>query len=133
MFLNGEYKPATWTSEHPYLYGRLIGVYHANVSFVGVLPDGTRLRAEEFLRLDFGWIHWYQPELAPTKEEFELDCVSLMSLNHASALGFVDPADILRGVHLVPRFACGKWNQSAISKSRMVGYQVPWKSHYVNR
>ncbi|KAJ3529705.1 hypothetical protein NMY22_g8891 [Coprinellus aureogranulatus] len=130
MVLNGEYRKETWDSEHPYLYGKCLGVYHANVSFVGFLPDGTRSYAER--RIDFVWVHWYKH--IPATTEFSLERLSLLPLDDPTALGFIHPADILRGVHVIPRFSLGK--RVSHQESRWVGVKVQtdtWKEYYINR
>ena len=127
MVLNREYAKKTWATEHPYIYGKVNGVFHANVSFVGTLPDGSRDYSQH--RLDFVWIHWYRL-LAPMKE-FELDRLSLTTLDNSSALGFVDPVQVLRAVHIVPRYSQGKVGEQL--RSRVVSNLEFWKEYYVNR
>lgn len=127
MLLNSAYAASTWETEHPYMYGKVNGVFHANVSFVGTLPDGTRNYSKH--RLDFAWIHWYKRE--PASSELELDTISLQPLEMPSALGFVDPADILRAAHIVPRFSKGKTGERL--RSRVVKNLEFWNEYYVNR
>jgi hypothetical protein len=127
MLLNSKYKKDTWATEHPYLYGKVNGVFHANVRFVGTLPDGTQ--DYTCYRLDFVWVHWYQLE-PPSRLEFELDRVSLVPLDKVSALGFLDPSDILRAVHIIPRFSSGR---EVENMSRVVRDREVWKEYYVNR
>ncbi|KAJ3504239.1 hypothetical protein NMY22_g17988 [Coprinellus aureogranulatus] len=130
MVLNGDYRKETWESEHPYLYGKCLGAYHANVSFVGFLPDGTRNYEER--RIDFVWVHWYKH--IPASAEFSLERLALLPLDDPTALGFIHPADILRGVHIIPRFSANK--KPAHPESRWVGVKVQedtWNEYYINR
>lgn len=128
MLLNNQYTAETRHTEHPYIYGKLLGIFHANVSFVGSLPDGIQRPA--YQRIDFAWVHWYQFEAA--SKEFSLDTVSPIPLTSNLALGFVDPADILRAVHMIPRFSLGKLGEP-VSKSPLVQYEHQWKAYFVNR
>ncbi|TEB19263.1 hypothetical protein FA13DRAFT_1719017 [Coprinellus micaceus] len=128
MFLNDRYSVETRPAEHPYIYGKLLGVFHADVSFTGTLPDGVQSR--EFRRIDFAWVHWY--EFIGSKNLFSLDRVAPYPLDSDMALDFVDPCDILRGVHLVPHFAFGKADGPA-PISDLVHSHHEWKAYYINR
>ncbi|KAJ3504726.1 hypothetical protein NMY22_g17828 [Coprinellus aureogranulatus] len=132
MLLNDKYDQQSHHVAHPYLYGRALGVFHANVSFAGRLPPGTK-KPDPF-RLDFVWIHWY--DFLEACNPFSLDRVSLAPLDldegGHDALGFVDPALILRAVHLIPHFSLGEAD-GVHPQSKLVPEQVPWKAYYINR
>lgn len=121
--------------EHVYLYAKVLGVFHTNVAYVGGLSgeEGKRRQlATTFQRMDFVWVHWYN-YLGP-RDELSLDRLSLSPLQSGTALDFLDPQDILRGVHLVPQFSLG---QSSIPRpsfqfSSGKGQDL-WKSYYINR
>lgn len=57
MAQNESYYRGTWGKEHPYTYARVLGVFHVNASFVGVLPDGTH--SFDRHRIELLWVHWY--------------------------------------------------------------------------
>jgi hypothetical protein len=42
MFLNPSYTADSRLTEHPYLYGKILGVFHADVCFVGWLPNDLK-------------------------------------------------------------------------------------------
>jgi hypothetical protein len=130
MLLNGLYKAKTWSSEHPYIYGKVLGVFHAQVLYVGQLPDGIRRPHCQWERIDFAWIRWYQ--FHDSEDEFTLDTVTPSPLRSGAALDFVDPADIVRCVHLIPQFSKGKYDGQG-EESRFVGEQDLWKAYYINR
>lgn len=130
MLLNSMFKGEQTTPRNcPYLYGRAIGIFHANVSFIGLLPDGELLDYEH-RRIDFVWVHWY--DSLSCGEEFQLDRVALASLALEESVGFVDPLDIIRGVHLIPRFSAGLSNLLT-PPTDLVRPTKPWKEYYVNR
>ncbi|RXW11255.1 hypothetical protein EST38_g14600 [Candolleomyces aberdarensis] len=129
MLLNSDFSASG--SHSLYLYSRVLGIYHANVSYIGVLPDGTR-RYDSF-RLDVVWGQWYETLDHPGKEEFQLDRLRLCPVGTPQSLHFIDPSDILRAVHLIPQFSLGKVD-SLPPKSRLVTPQESeWKGYYINR
>lgn len=76
MLLDEQYKQSTRLSTHPYLYGKALGIYHANVSFSGRLPPRIKQDAiNTFHRIDFVWICWY--DYLEPQSEFLLGRVSL--------------------------------------------------------
>lgn len=93
---------STVADEHPYLYARVIDVLHVNV-----YPLGSPSSPPQ--RVDVLWVRWLAldpsaPGGPATKRyprvEFVRDGAS-----GDPAFGFVDPADVLRGAHLMPVFA----------------------------
>ncbi|TEB34544.1 hypothetical protein FA13DRAFT_1625246, partial [Coprinellus micaceus] len=113
---------------HPYLYAKVIGIYHANVAYIGALPDGTRDFATH--RIDFVWMHRYS--ILESDTEFSLDRLALKTLALDDALGFLDPSKIVRGVHLIPQFSLGK-ETSALPRSKYVPAQDAWSAYYINK
>jgi hypothetical protein len=132
MLLNKRFTTGTQNCQHPYLYGRILGVFHANVTYVGPLPEGSdRHRAMAFRRIEFVWVHWY--DYLGRKDSFSLDQVSPSSLNSPIALDFLDPLDILRGTHLIPQFSLGK-STAPLPRFRFSRHaQDVWKNYYINR
>ncbi|TEB24923.1 hypothetical protein FA13DRAFT_1796782 [Coprinellus micaceus] len=128
MTLNDQYEPKTWLSEHPYTYGKLLGVFHADVSYVGLLPSDTP--APRFHRIDFAWVHWYS--FIGPKGEFSLDRVSPRPITSHGVLEFIDPSYIIRSVHLIPQFSQGKEAEPML-ESRLVRNQPVWKTYFINR
>lgn len=131
MMLNKEFtNPTKDPSTHPYMYGRVLGIFHANVSFAGPLHAGVERPG--FHRLDFAWVHWY--DHLGRQNEFSLDRVSPASLDSSrigETVSFVDPADILRAVHLIPQFSLRKPG-GRVPKSRMIEDKEVWSAYYVN-
>jgi hypothetical protein len=92
---------------HQYAYARVIGIYHVNAIYAGPGVSDYRARRMEFL-----WVRWF---VHTTDEPVQrgwvdqrLDCLKLLPVHHEKAFGFVDPANVLRGCHLIPRFVKGK-------------------------
>lgn len=121
-------KKPSCDSIHPFLYAKALGIYHVNIAYVGVLPDGTRDFASH--RFDVVWVHWY--DYLKSETEFALDRLSFQPLTSDTAVGFVDPADILRGVHLIPQFAGGPSEHPAPTSEHVPAQEV-WSAYYINK
>ncbi|EEB88999.1 hypothetical protein MPER_12958, partial [Moniliophthora perniciosa FA553] len=85
---------------HPYLYGRVIGVYHATVMDVGV-PLWERKPVD----VDFLYVRWYKLATPSWSwSDKRLPKLQFVHCTDPDAFGFVDPADVIRGVHIIPSF-----------------------------
>ncbi|KAF5389987.1 hypothetical protein D9757_003833 [Collybiopsis confluens] len=91
--------PDSDDDEHPYLYARVIGIYHVNAS----------LQDEPLKQMDFLWVRWYAMEdnqsCWKTKR---LPEVGFIDSTDDQAFGFIDPAHVIRAVHLLPNFDVGQ-------------------------
>lgn len=56
-----------------------------------------------------------------------------MPLHDDCAFGFLDPADVVRGCHMIPRFALGKVYADSRGMSFSVGDSSDWKQYYIGR
>ncbi|KAF6742404.1 hypothetical protein DFP72DRAFT_1081941 [Ephemerocybe angulata] len=127
VLLNDDYTAES--DEHPYRYAKVLGIYHANVSFIGLLPDGSR--NFERHRVEFLWVRWFQMAQA-TSAEFHLDRLCLAPLALRNSLQFVDPSAVLRGIHIVPRFSRGGV-EIQDPESHWVKHEKLWKEYFLNR
>ncbi|KJA26033.1 hypothetical protein HYPSUDRAFT_105527, partial [Hypholoma sublateritium FD-334 SS-4] len=123
-------------TEHPFLYGRVIGIYHINIVYIGPGMQGY-----EPMRFDFLHVRWFYIDKtqAPRRgasawESLRLDLLSFPPTTNDDAFGFLDPALVLRSCHLIPAFSCGK------KGSEKAGHNIlrprdgdDWNSYYVNR
>ena len=115
---------------HPFLYAQVLGVYHVNAVYAGVGHHDYRPYRMEFL-----WVRWLQVvESEPCGwEARRLDCLRYLPLADEHAFGFVDPADVLRGFHLIPRFVHGRRQEDGISLSRCAKDGRDWRMYFANR
>lgn len=92
-------------TDHPYWYGRIIGVFHVEVRHAG--PQSKSLDVQH---LEVIWVRWYNRDKSHRAgwKRKRLHRVSFFPSDHPSAFGFLDPGDIVRGVHLIPGFAYEK-------------------------
>lgn len=115
---------------HRFLYARVLGVYHANIIYTG---PGTR--DYEARRVDFLWVRWYEV-VDPTSSGWKtlrLDRVRFPRMEEADAFGFVDPKDVLRGCHIMPKFAAGKRHPDGRGISRCAKDGQDYNCYYVGR
>lgn len=120
---------------HPFLYGRVIGIYHANVVYVG--PGAKNY---EPMRFDFLHVRWFQLDIVDLTsnhssewEFLRLNRLSFPTMTEKYSFGFVDPSVILRGCHLIPAFCMGKRHPDGIGFSAMSKDAKDWRGYYVNR
>ncbi|KJA25469.1 hypothetical protein HYPSUDRAFT_94104, partial [Hypholoma sublateritium FD-334 SS-4] len=125
------------TASHPFLYARVIGVYHANVVYTG-----PGMKGYEAMHFDFLHVRWFQlkagePETRRSHPKgwasLRLDCLSFPPMAHEDSFGFVDPTLVLRSCHLIPAFSVGKRYLDGTGFSRMSRDENDWKVYYVNR
>lgn len=115
--------------DHPFIYARVLGIYHANVIFTG-----DNLQNYQARRLEFLWVRWYKYE-GPNVQwrDSKLDKVSFPPITSEGAFGFVDPNDVLRGCHIIPVFSGGKKYQDGVGISHCARDAHDWSRYYVNR
>jgi hypothetical protein len=117
---------------HPFLYARVLGVYHANIIYVGEGMLDYKPR-----RLEFLWVRWYdiiQPQ-APTSswDKFKLDSLCFPPMKDHESFGFIDPKHVLRGCHIIPNFAKGKRHLDGKGISLLAKDGNDYKEYYVGR
>ncbi|KAG8728066.1 hypothetical protein FRC10_005364, partial [Ceratobasidium sp. 414] len=110
-------------------YARVLGVYHANVSYAGSRPK----------RMDFLWVRWLalMTDVPGGWDTCRLDQVGYFpDSEEYHAFEFVDPIDVIRAVHLIPWFVGGQTAEylesvdSPAADTQSVG---DWKNYYVGR
>lgn len=120
---------ANESEAHPYLYGRVLGMYHVNAVYTG--PGATNFRPK---RIDFLWVRWFQYNGASvTWEESWLDSLSFPPVDEMGAFGFVDPSDVIRGCHVIPAFVRGQVYTEGDGLSPCANDVEDWIAYHVNR
>jgi hypothetical protein len=121
---------ASSSTQHHYLYARVLGAYHANVIYTG-----PGMRDYEARRFDFLWVRWFEV-IDPGSSGWNLstlDTVHFPPIHGNNSFGFVDPKDVLRGCHILPRFSKGKRHSNGVGVSRCAKDGKDYKSYYVGR
>lgn len=113
---------------HPFLYARVLGIYHVNVIYTGEgSPDYTARRVE------FLWVRWFEHHKIVDWTDLSLDSIRFPPMADTGSFGFVDPKDVLRGCHIVPAFMKGKARADGIGLSRLARDAQDWSQYRVNR
>lgn len=117
-------------SDHPFKYARVLGVYHANVLYVGHGALDYQTYHMEFL-----WVRWYE-NTGVTRDGWKngkLDWVKFPSVAKKDSFGFIDPSEVLRSCHIIPRFREGKRHIDGKGLSLCAQDSGDWVQYYVNR
>lgn len=114
---------------HRFTYGKVLGIYHVNVIMIGVGIVDYTLHQMEFL-----WIRWYEPiQQLSTWDTSTLNRVRFPPLTDEDSFDFLDPADVLRGCHIIPSFASHRKHSDGLGMSASAGDKDNWHEYYINR
>ncbi|KAG1835331.1 hypothetical protein DFJ58DRAFT_719291 [Suillus subalutaceus] len=103
MLLGQAGEDSTAHEGHPYLYARVLGIYHVNTTYVG--PGMVGYHSHQ---IDFLWVRWYQYlDIGCPSRQAPLDRVYFSPTAEPDSFGFVDPDDVLRCCHIIPCFSQG--------------------------
>ena len=103
MLADKNFDAVDTTDSHLFLYAQVLGIYHANIICVG--PEMLDYNPRQ---LQFLWVRWFQqPEIIENHNTtgwnaYHLDQLSFPPMAGEDAFGFVDPADVLCGCHIIP-------------------------------
>ena len=98
---------------HPYWYARVIRVFHVNVYRTGAGPHTSE-------RKDVLWVRWFG--IAPSSTPYGFESKRLPRVGFipfdadGDAFGFLDPAVVIRGAHIMPLFRKG-WTAELLPRS----------------
>ena len=87
-------------SSHPYWYAQVVSIFHAMVRL-----NRPQMAFREFRRIEFLWVRWYGLDTTAKSGFAARRMYQVGFVEGDDAFGFIDPADVLRAVHLIPRFA----------------------------
>jgi len=119
---------------HPYWYARILGIYHVNVRYIGTNSTVSR----EPQRMEFLFVRWFGRDLTPRPgwKAKRLIRLGFVPGNDEGAFGFIDLAQVIRSVHLIPAFAWGHTNKYLSGQQSVIarGVNEPdddWQLYYV--
>ncbi|TBU61766.1 hypothetical protein BD310DRAFT_1036813 [Dichomitus squalens] len=104
-------------SPHPYLYARVIGIFHVDAYHAGESLDGSDDTDTEAIQVL--WVRWFDldPRAPGGFKARRLPRLKWAALDD-NAFGFVSPDQVLRAAYLMPAFAHGQ------SDRALPGYSV---------
>ena len=115
----------------PYWYAHIVGIFHAMV-----LQIGPKSKSWQPKKMEFLFVRWFGIDDDPseiggwkTKKLHQIGFVE-----GDEAFGFVDPADVIRGVHLIPWFSQGRTKEllgPSFAQSVLENNE-DWVRYYVN-
>ena len=115
--------------EHPFIYARVLGIYHANVV---VKSTGSQIYTPN--RLEFLFVRWFAYQGTSVQWTcLKLDSLRFMPVNSENAFGFVDPVNVLRGCHILPWFRGGRIHADGRGISKVANDKHDWCQYRVNR
>ncbi|KAG2741806.1 hypothetical protein P692DRAFT_201726163 [Suillus brevipes Sb2] len=130
MLLGQANGDSTDGGQHPYLYARVLGIYHVNVTYIG--PGMINYSSQ---RIDFLWVRWYQHVDVDEGSSWRtpLDRVYFPPMAEPDTFGFVDPNDVLRCCHVIPQFAQGLRRSDGSGVSNCAQDKLDWRFYFINR
>ena len=127
--------PETGPQAQPYWYGRVIGVFHAMVS-----SSHQDVKEKSLRRMDFLWVRWFGMEPGRYRHGFRyarLPKIGFVESTDEYAFTFLDPAQVIRGAHIIPAFSKGR-SSTLLSVTKSVARVLnpeendDWLNFYVN-
>ena len=85
---------------HPFRYARILGIFHVDV--VHAVPGSQAV----FKTMEFLWVRWfeYDNRWRAGLNRRRLHRIRFVQQDHMQAYGFLDPDDVIHGMHLIPAF-----------------------------
>jgi hypothetical protein len=118
---------------HEYRYARIIGIFHINAMYSGPQRRGDYNTHP----LQFLWVRWFEVVDAATVghgwSSHGLDMLRFTRIDQPGAFGFVNPIDVLRACHIVPRFLHGRRHTDRKGLSVCARDADDWTNYFVNR
>ncbi|KAJ6599568.1 hypothetical protein B0H10DRAFT_2441233 [Mycena sp. CBHHK59/15] len=124
--------PETEAGAHPYWYAQLLGVFRANVFRV------TNSSMTSPVLMEFLWVRWLgvEPGYRSGLSRARLPKVGFVPEIDPYAFGFLDPARVVRGSHLIPDFLGAQTNELLTTQdttaARAPGDTEDWTNYHVN-
>ena len=125
--------PAPSGTTTGYAYARVLRIFHINVIYTG--PGSIDFRPR---RVDVLFVRYYcsVSDQGDPWASGELERLTFPPVVHPHAFGFVDPGDVLRMVHIVPRFSQGRKHpvdEWGLSAAELANDSTDWREYYVSR
>jgi hypothetical protein len=116
-------------SKHPYWYARVLHILHLNITY-----DNEDLDDLHHECMDILFVRWFKLDSSTDSIWSVRRCPAVSFLDDEDSLsfGFIDPCDVIRTAHLIPKFS----HERSDTESSMLAHQVRkadvWNSYHVN-
>lgn len=127
--------PERGLDAQPYWYARVIGVFHTLM-----LSSHVDVKEKSLHRMNFLWVRWFGVE--PGRYRYGIRYARLPKIGFVEstdpyAFTFLDPAQVIRGVHAIPAFSEGRTSillPTAKSVARVLKHEEndDWVNFYIN-
>ncbi|KAJ4467212.1 hypothetical protein C8J55DRAFT_565472 [Lentinula edodes] len=130
MMLSGEDTPGA----HPYWYARVLGIFRTTV--ISSHPEASTTKSGP-VEMEFLWVRWLgiDPGHQSGSRNARLPKVGFVPESDPFAFGFLDPAHVIRGCHLMPAFSDGRTSElletNKPTVARKEGEKDDWAYFYV--
>ncbi len=99
---------------HPYWYACVIGIFHAEARYHDL--NGSIEDARPF-NINFLWVRWYSFD-SKHRSGFKAKrphWVGFVDSKDPEAFGFLDPANVICAIHLIPIYKLGRTSDATIN------------------
>jgi hypothetical protein len=121
--------------KHPFWYARVIKICHIFVRDSGS-ENQAKYAPREPQRVDVLWVRWFRLDTDAQGgwSKKHLHGIFFIPWDEPAAFGFLDPAQVIRGIHLIPNFPRGQTDaRLPLSIARLVeDKHEDWDSYYIN-
>ncbi|TFK25959.1 hypothetical protein FA15DRAFT_638473 [Coprinopsis marcescibilis] len=120
---------------HPYIYAKVLKILRVDMdiyALFGHLPSKHGMDKPKPLSIPILWVRWYS--YTASGQEYCLPSLEFKPLTSRNSTGFVNPNDVVRACHIIPKFSQGqRYNQTTGGSSALVNDVEEWLSYSVNR
>ena len=119
----------------PYWFGRILGIFHAVVMYT---KHGSHCELPQPQRMEFLFVRWFGRDLKHRGgwRNKRLHRIGFVDGDDDAAFGFLDPQEVIQGVHLIPVFYYGR-TRELFPPSRIArpdrDKDEDWQYFYVNQ
>ena len=118
-------------STHPYLYARILGIFH-----VLAYRAGPGLASTEPELMQVLWVRWFDLDTSAPGGLKHRRLHRLQWARDDDSFGFVSPECVLRATHLIPAFAYGRTDEAlpgySIARQEDDDDDDEWRFYYVS-
>ena len=120
-------------TKFPYWFGRIVGIFHAAVVYIGPGSHSVDPQHMEFL-----FVRWFgrDPGHQGGWKAKRPHRIGFVDGDDIAAFGFLDPQEVIRAVHLIPAFHYGR-TRDLLPPSHLAhpgrDNDEDWRFFYVNQ